>query len=188
MSHDLTSVKVAALVADGFQRDQVLDVQEFLHRSGATLTLVLAGAESLSETGRAGERLGSVPLESADEAGFDALFLPAGQAGVDTLSQNPAAIELVRSFLTASKPVGALGQGVKLLLTANGVAGRRISADATLKNVIEKAGGIWANQSVATDRYLVTASDSRLIDSFCQAFAGICFEHRASSGASLHTD
>jgi protease I len=188
MSHDLTSVKVAALVADGFQRDQVLEIQEFLHRTGATLSLVLAGAKTFPETGKAGEPSGGVPLESADEAGFDALLVPAGQAGADNLSCNPLAIELIRSFLTVSKPVGAMGQGVRLLLTANGVSGRRITADATLKNLIEKAGGIWANQPVATDRYLVTATDSRLIDPFCEAFAKICFEHIASSGGSLHTD
>jgi protease I len=187
MSHDLTSVKVAALVADGFQRDQVHDVQEFLHRTGATVTLVSAGEKTPPEIGKVGEPLSSVPFESADEAGFDALLLPAGQAGTDNLSGNPAAIELIRSFLIASKPIGAVGQGVKLLLTA-GVSGRRITADATLKNLIQKTGGIWVNGPVATDRYLVTAADSRSIDSFCEAFARICFEHRASSGASLHTD
>lgn len=108
--------KVAALVADGFQRDQVLDVQEFLRRAGATVTLVSAGAKDLPETGNAGGPLGSVPLESADEASFDALLLPDGQASADNLSRNPVAIEFTRSFLTASKPVGAMGQGVKLLL------------------------------------------------------------------------
>jgi len=188
MSHDLTSVKVAALVANGFQRDQVLEVQEFLHRSGATATLVSAGAKDLPETGKAGEPLGSVPLESADEASFDALLLPDGQANADTLSRDSVAIEFIRSFLTASKPVGAMGQGVNLLLAANGVSCRRITRDATLKNLIQKAGGIWVNELVATDPDLVTVTDSRLIDSFCEAFAQSCFEPRAGSEASLHTD
>jgi putative intracellular protease/amidase len=86
--------KVAALVADGFQRDQVLDVQEFLRRAGATVTLVSAGAKDLPETGNAGGPLGSVPLESADEASFDALLLPDGQASADNLSRNPVASSL----------------------------------------------------------------------------------------------
>jgi putative intracellular protease/amidase len=110
MSHDLTSVKVSALVADGFQRDQVLEVQEFLHRAGATVTLVSAGAKNLP--GKAGGPLGSVPLESANEASFDALLLPDGQASADNLSRNPVAIEFICSLLTASKPVGAMGHGV----------------------------------------------------------------------------
>jgi len=105
----------------------VLEVQEFLHRAGATVTLVSAGAKNLPETGKAREPLGSVPVESADEASFDALLLPAGQASADNLSRNPVAIEFICSFLTASKPVGATGQGVKLLLTANGVSDRRIT-------------------------------------------------------------
>ena len=70
-----------------------------------------AGAKDLPETGNAGGPLGSVPLESADEASFDALLLPDGQASADNLSRNPVAIEFTRSFLTASKPVGARVRG-----------------------------------------------------------------------------
>jgi protease I len=82
----------------------------------------------LQLSGKAGEPLGSVPLESADEASFDALLLPVEQASADNLYRNPVAIEFIRSFLTASNPVGTMGQGVKLLLTGNGVSGRRITA------------------------------------------------------------
>ncbi|HYZ75721.1 MAG TPA: DJ-1/PfpI family protein, partial [Chthoniobacterales bacterium] len=133
MSHDLTSVKIATLVAAAFEQEHVLNSQEYLHRAGATITTVSAGPEKLPETGRAGKSLANIPLDRADEAGFDALLLPGGKTSAETLSQNPAAIKFVRSFLSASKPIGAIADGVKVLVAADGVAGRRVTAHPALR-------------------------------------------------------
>jgi deglycase len=188
MSHDLTSIKVAILVAEGFRQDDVLESQEFLHRSGVTMTMVSAATKNLSEAGRTGEPATSITLEGADETGFDALLLPGGQASADNLSRNQAARDFVRSFLNDSKPIGAIADGIKVVVATNGITGRRIAAAAALRGQIQRAGGVWVDEAVATDRYLVTAADSRALQSFCEALARTCFEHKASSGASLHTD
>jgi protease I len=188
MSHDLTSVKIATLVAAGFEYDHVLDAQEFFHRAGATVTTVSAGADRLPKAGKAGTPLANIPIESADETGFDALFLPGGKTNADNLAQNGAAMKFVRSFLAASKPIGAIGDGVKVLIAADGVAGRRITADPVLREQIQKAAGVWVDKPVATDRYLVTAADIQSMESFFDAFARICAQQKGSSGASLHTD
>ena len=188
MSHDLTSVKIAALVATGFEHDHVLDAQELLHRAGATMTMVSAGADRLPKAGKASTPLANIPIASANETGFDALFLPGGQTNADNLAQDAAAMKFVRSFLTASKPIGAIGHGVKLLVAADGVAGRRIAADPALREQIQKAAGVWIDKPVATDRYLVTAADIQSMEPFLDAFARSCAQQKVSSGASLHTD
>lgn len=188
MSHDLTSVKIATLVAAGFEQDHVLEAQAVLHRAGATVTTVSAEANRLTEDGKAGKPLANITVDSADETGFDALLLPGGKTSADNLSRNPAATEFVRSFLAASKPIGAIGDGVRVLLAAGGFTGRRLTGGPLLKEPIQEAGGIWIDKPVATDRYLITAADIQPTDSFFEAFALSCTEHRASSGASLHTD
>lgn len=188
MSHDLTSVKVATLVTQGFEQDHLLYAQEILHRAGATVTTVSAGADKFPEAGKAGKPLASIRVDNADETGFDALFLPGGQASADNLSRNSAATKFVQSFLAASKPIGAIADGVKVLIAADAVAGRRITADPALRGAIEKAGGVWIEKPVASDRYLVTAADIESIESFCDAFAHSCSEHKESSGPSLRTD
>ena len=188
MSHDLTSVKIAALVATGFEEDHVLDSQEFLHRAGATITTVSAGAKKLPEPGRAGKPLANIPIDRADETGFDALLLPGGKASADKLSQNPAAIEFVHSFVVASKPIGAIADGIKVLVAAGGVAGRKVAADPALRSTIEEAGGVWKEKPVASDRHVVTAADIQAVESFCDAFARSCTEQKSGSGSSLHTD
>ena len=176
------------MVAAGFEQDHLLDAQEFLRRAGATVTTVSAGADKLPKAGKGGKPLASIAVDSADETGFDALFLPGGKASVDNLCHNSAAIEFVRSFLAASKPIGAIGDGAKVLLAAGGVDGRRITADRALRDAIEKAGGAWIEKPLVCDRYLVTATDIQSIESFCDAFEQSCAEHKGSSGSSLHTD
>lgn len=82
MSHDLTSVKIATLVTAGFEQNHVLDSQEFLHQAGATITTV---SDELPEAGKAGKSLANIPVDRADETGFDALLLPGGKASADNL-------------------------------------------------------------------------------------------------------
>jgi protease I len=188
MSYDLTSVKVAVLVADGFERDNVLASQEWLHRAGASVTIVSAGGGRPSESSKAGGPLGDVSLTNADETGFDALLVPGEPASVDKLSRNQTAIDFVRAFIEGSKPVGAIDQGVRLLLATNAIAGRRVSADPASRERVQKMRGVAIEKNVATDRNLVTASDIQSIEPFYEAFARSCFEHKSSTGASLHTD
>ncbi|MBV8100013.1 MAG: DJ-1/PfpI family protein [Verrucomicrobia bacterium] len=188
MNHDLTSVKIAALVATGFEQDHLLDAQEFLHRAGATVTTVSVGTDKLREAGKAGKPLANIAVDDADETGFDALLLPGGKASADNLSRNPAAIEFVRSFLAASKPIGAITDGVKVLVAADGVAGLRVAADPVLRGAIENVGGVWTEKPVAYDRYLVTAAHIQAIECFCDAFAQNCRELKSGSGSSLRTD
>jgi protease I len=188
MSDDLTSVKIATLVAAGVEHDHVLDAEEFFHRAGAMVTVVSAGRDRLPKAGKAGPPLAKIAIDHANETGFDALFLPGGQTNADNLAQNAAAMKFVGSFLAASKPIGAIGDGVKVLVAADGVAGRRITADPALREQIQKAAGVWVDQPVATDRYLVTAADIQSMESFFDAFARSCVQQKESSGASLHTD
>jgi protease I len=188
MSHDLTSVKIATLVAAGFEQNHVRDSQEFLHRAGATVTTVSVGGGSLPETGKAGKPLANIAIDKADETGFDALLLPGGKASADNLCQNPAALEFVRSFLSAAKPIGAIADGVEVLVAAHGVAGRKVAADPALRAVIEKAGGVWKEKSVTSDSHVVTAAHIQAVEPFCDAFAQSCTEQKGGSGSSLHTD
>lgn len=151
MSHDLTSVKIATLVGQGFEQDQLLESQEFLQNAGATVTIVSTASGDFAKTGKAGKPLAAINVETADETGFDALFLPGGQTGADNLCRIPAAIKFVRSFIAASKPIAAMADAVKVLAAADGIAGRRVTADPALRKPVKKAGGVWVGGSVASD-------------------------------------
>jgi putative intracellular protease/amidase len=99
--------------------------------------------------------LANVSLPDADETGFDALFIPGDQAGVDRLSRDQTAINFVRAFIERAKPVGAIDQGANLLVATKAMAGvgyRRVHHR-------RSAWKSWVaiEKNVATDRNLVQA-------------------------------
>jgi putative intracellular protease/amidase len=73
-------------------------------------------------------------------------------------------------------------------VATNAIAGRRIAADPSLKERVQKMGGVLPEKNVTTDRNLVTAANIQSSEPFYEAFARNCFEHKSSFGASLHTD
>ena len=118
-------------------------------------------------SGRAGKRLESkkwgkfvgvdTPLESADAASYDALLLPGGVMNPDKLRTNPKAVEFVKHFFDAGKPVAAICHGPWMVIEAGGASGRTLTSWPSLKTDIGNAGGLWVDQEVATDQGLVTS-------------------------------
>ncbi|MBV9276328.1 MAG: DJ-1/PfpI family protein [Verrucomicrobia bacterium] len=190
MDIDLTSVKLAVLVADGFELDEVTGPKEFLHGAGATAMIVSPENDRV----RAGSDVSDedlpvdVSLGSADESGFDALLLPGGEKSVERLAGNEAALAIIRAFLTGDRPIGAISQSLQLLIRADGVSGRRVTGDASLRDQLTEAGAEWVDKPVVVDRHLVTSSGKGSLQAFSQAFAQVCGEDKSGTGASLHTD
>jgi protease I len=177
-NHDLTGVKIAILVGNGFQEDPLLDAQEFFRRAGATVAMVSPEMNKGPGAGKSGKPPVNIAIDRINETGFDALLLPGERASADNLSRNSAAVALVRSFLAASKPIGAVADGAKILVAADGIAGLQIAANPALRPAIENAGAIWSEKPVVYDRYLVTASHIQAIEPFCDAFAENCIDHK----------
>jgi protease I len=191
MNIDLTSVKVAILVANGFEPEQVSRPREFLRRAGAT-TMVLSPEKEKVTSLESDKESNTLPvdaiLEAADEAGFDAMLLPGGQKNVESLAANPKAMAFVESFAVGKKPLGAISDAIKLLIYANAVAGRKVVAAASMRELSKRAGAEILEKPVVVDGSLVTALDNDAVEAFYQAFAQICSEHKKSAGGSLHTD
>ena len=191
MNIDLTSVKVAILVANGFEPDQVSRPREFLRRAGATTMVLSPEKEEVTSLGsdKESNRLPvDAILEAADEAGFDAMLLPGGQKNVESLAANPKAMAFVESFAVAQKPLGAISDGIKLLIYANAVAGRRVAAAASIRELSKRAGAEFSEEPVVVDGSFVTTLGTNSVASFNEAFAQVCSQHKKSTGGSLHTD
>jgi protease I len=77
---------------------------------------------------------------------------------------------------------------MKVLLRTNALRRRRIAADPSLQEEIRNAGAEWVDKPLVIDRDLVTCRGRDAISAFQKAFAQICLEHKAGTGASWHTD
>jgi len=75
----------------------------------------------------------------------------------DHLRVNRNAVEFVRSFFAAGKPVAAICHAPWMLVEAGVVRGKTLTSWPSLKSDILNAGGEWVNREVVNDEGLVTS-------------------------------
>ncbi len=90
---------------------------------------------------------------------YDALVIPGGRAP-EYLRLNPAVLDIVRHFFSASKPVAAICHGAQILAAAGVLKDRSCSAYPACSAEVVLAGGRFAEIAIdaaVTDGNLVTA-------------------------------
>lgn len=94
-------------------------------------------------------------FDQVDPAAYDALVLPGGRAP-EYLRNKPRAVEIVRHFVDAGKPIAANCHGPLLLLAAGGMGGRTLTAYPDLAPDVRAAGAEYVNREVVIDGPLVS--------------------------------
>jgi len=156
----LDGLRVAILVADGFEQAEMVKPRAALQDAGARTQIVSPAKGTVQGWNHydKGERFEvDVPLDSADADDFDALLLPGGVANPDQLRMLPAAVEFVRSFFEAEKPVAVICHGPWTLIEAGVVDGRRITSWPSLKTDLANAGADWVDEEVVADGSLISS-------------------------------
>ena len=98
-----------------------------------------------------------VPLNEANSGDYDALLLPGGVMNPDHLRLEPKAIQFIREFFDAGKPVAAICHGPWTLIDAGVVKGRRLTSYPSIKTDLKNAGVDWVDEEVVVDNGLVTS-------------------------------
>lgn len=94
-------------------------------------------------------------LEEVLATSYDALVLPGGRAP-EFLRTKPKAIEIVRHFVDAGKPIAANCHGPLLLLAAGGMRGRTLTCFPDLEPDVRAAGAEFVDRDVVVDGSLVS--------------------------------
>lgn len=160
MSNQLDGKRVAILATEGVEQVELTEPKKALEQAGAKTDVISPKegkfrAWNLKEWGE--DVKVDVNLKSADPNNYDALLLPGGVMNPDHLRQEPQAVQFVKSFFEAHKPVAAICHGPWLLVEAGVVRGRKLTSWPSLKTDIQNAGGEWTDQQVVTDQGLVTS-------------------------------
>lgn len=192
----LSGMKVAILAAEGFEQAELTQPRKALQDAGAA-TMVVSPAKGEVQGWKhfdKAERVKvDVPLDQADAADFDALLLPGGVANPDQLRTMPQAVQFVRAFFEAGKPVAAICHGPWTLIEAGVVRGRTLTSWPSLKTDLVNAGAMWVDQEVCVDHGLVSSRKPDDIPAFNQKMiaefaggrrAGNVAAARAAPGAS----
>lgn len=150
----------AILATDGFEPSELQSPCEALKSAGASVEII--SLEQGHIRGFNHKEWGpqikvDAALADADAANYDGLVLPGGVMNPDTLRAKPEAVEFVKSFVKAGKPIAAICHGPWTLVEAGAVRGRTLTSWPSLRTDIVNAGGDWIDQEVVTDHGLVTS-------------------------------
>ncbi|MDB6009205.1 MAG: intracellular protease, PfpI family [Gammaproteobacteria bacterium] len=165
----LSGMKVAILVAEGFEQVELTEPKKALDEAGAETRIVSPAkgqVQGWKHFDKADKFKVDVPLEQADASEFDALLLPGGVANPDQLRTLPAAVQFVREFFDAGKPVASICHGPWTLIEAGAAKGRTVTSWPSLKTDLTNAGAKWVDQEVVTDNGLVTSRKPADIPAF----------------------
>ena len=172
MELGLKGRKVAILATDGVEQVELIEPRKALDAAGAVTQLIAPkeGAIQGMNHDEKGDQLPvDRPLSQVRASEYDALLLPGGVANPDTLRMDSAAVQFVREFMLADKPVAAICHGPWLLVEADAVSGRTLTSWPSLKTDIRNAGGQWVDQPVSIDDRLITSRKPADIPAFSAA-------------------
>ena len=171
MKYDLHQKKVAILVAHGFEQSELEEPRRVLVGAGAWTPIVSPEGDEVrgwDEVAFSNWFDVDAPLNQAREADFDALLLPGGVMNSDRLRTIPKAVDFARSFVEAGKPVAAIGHGLQLLVEADVVRNKTVTACPSIKTDLLNAGANWAAKNVVADGGLVTSGGLMDVPAFIE--------------------
>ena len=165
----LEQKRVAILAADGFEQAELEEPMKALKEAGATVSIVSPKDGQIQGMNHAekGDKFDvDIPLEHANAEEFDALLVPGGLMNPDELRSTPAAVDFVRAFAQAGKPIAAICHAPWVLIEAGLVRGRRLTSWPAIQSDIKNAGGNWVDEEVVVDNGLVTSRKPADIPAF----------------------
>ncbi|HAA33392.1 MAG TPA: protease [Cyanobacteria bacterium UBA8553] len=169
MTEQLSSKKVAILATDGVEQVELTKPKQALEQAGAQIHVISPKSGSIQGWNHhdKGDKIPvDVPLESANPNDYDALVLPGGVLNPDQLRTEPNAVQFIKSFFEAGKPVAAICHGPWTLIEADVVKGRTLTSWPSLQTDLRNAGATWVDQEVVVDQGLVTSRNPQDIPAF----------------------
>ncbi len=186
MDKQLDNLRVAILVAEGFEEVEMTEPRKALEAAGAETVLVSPERDKViafKHHDKADAFDVQLPLDNAQADDFDALLLPGGALNPDQLRTMPAAVEFVKDFFAARKPVAAICHAPWTLIEANVVRGRTLTSWPSLKTDLRNAGADWVDREVVEDGNLVTSRKPDDIPAFNEKMIALFARSRHTANA-----
>jgi deglycase len=179
MANKLEGKKVAILVANGFEQVELTEPRKALEQAGAQTVIVSpepGKVKGWQHTDWGDTFTADIPLNSTRPEEYDALLLPGGVMNPDKLRMNKEAVQFVKGFVDAGKPIAAICHGPWTLIEAGAVKGRTMTSYPSLQTDLKNAGANWVDQEVVVDDGIVTsrrpddipAFNSKMLEEFAE--------------------
>ena len=180
MAEELKGKRIAFLVAnEGIEQVELTEPRRAVEEAGAEVDLIApesGKAQAFNHLDKADEFDVDKTAAEASADDYDGLVLPGGVANPDNLRTHEDAVEFVKAFFDAGKPVGAICHAPWTLIEADVVKGRKLTSWPSLQTDLRNAGADWADEEVIVDSGLVTsrnpddlpAFNSKIVEVFAE--------------------
>lgn len=154
--------RIAILATNGFEEVELSSPKEHLEKQGWKAEIVSPESGSIkswASTDWGKEYKVDQLLSNVKAADYDALVLPGGVINPDQLRINDDALNFIKDFFEAGKPVAAICHAPQILISAGLVKGRKMTSYPSVKIDLINAGADWHDKEVVVDQGLVTSRD-----------------------------
>jgi catalase len=155
--------QVAVLIDNGFNHAELMAVKQFLKDKGAH-PKVVSMFKGMLKSNNGQEVEVDKSHVTTGSIMYDAILIPGGKASVEAMKKQGDVLHFINEAYKHCKPIGALSEGVDLLLDTS-IKGATIAQ--------EDNGG-----DVVDDEGLITVWNPRAYDTFNQAFFNAIAQHR----------
>lgn len=169
---DIAQSRIAILATNGFEQSELEVPLSKLRQAGATVDVVSLESGEIKGWDKKdwGEPVTvDRVLDQANASDYDAIVLPGGQINPDLLRVEKKAIDFVKAFARAGKPVAAVCHAPWLLIEADLVKGKRATSYHSIKTDMINAGAKWEDSETVRDGNLITARNPGDLDAFVEA-------------------
>lgn len=160
MANELTGLKIAMLVTDGFEQSEMTEPKKALEAAQAKVDIISPNKQTVKgwkHTHWGDEFNVDADLDAANARNYDALVLPGGVMNPDKLRMEPKAIAFIKNFVDDKKPIAAICHGPWTLIEAGGIKGKTVTSWPSIQSDLKNAGAKWVDKQVIRDGQLVTS-------------------------------
>ncbi len=148
-------MRALILSADGFEDSELLVPYYRLKEEGVDVQVATLDGQPIR--GKHGyEVKAELALTQVDPDDYELLILPGGKAPA-VLRRHAKALDVVRHFFAADKPVAAICHGPQVLVSAGVLGGRRATCYKTVAAELQEAGARYIDAEVVVDGELITS-------------------------------
>lgn len=152
MTGPLNGKTIAFLVAnEGIEQVELTAPWQAVEEAGGRAVLVApkdGAAQAFNHLDKADTFDVDVTTAQADADDYDGLVLPGGVANPDALRLDDAAVQFVKAFTAAGKPVAAICHAPWTLVEADVVKGKQVTSWPSLRTDLSNAGASWQDSEV----------------------------------------
>ena len=169
---EIEDARILIMATDGFEESELFGPRAILLEQGCEVRLASPTPTPIQATVRDDPGRTIKPdltIAEARAQDFDALVLPGGVINPDALRTNKFAVELVRAFVAARKPVAAICHGPWLLVEADVLKGRTVTGWKSIRTDLRNAGAKLSDDRVVADGKIITAQAPEDVEAFTAA-------------------